>query len=292
MAPLDPESDSLLTKGEASNSSPLSLHTSSATMSSPHKSSDPSSLAYEPGFTASLLDRVAESRAKFDGWVSEQRSRADAARAANDAAARRGDEEAESMRVELERIRRQIGEMDDDEEEENGNGGGARGNGESVAAKKDALLRQQAEVERSIANMHIGKRERQRELDDAAKEESSQRLRAEEVRSRKQQVSELKEQTVEDLTVGVLKYRALGLTFTRAAERNNLRFSFVQIDREDPGRAFEFTLCVNGEEEWEVDECEPPLRAGGVVRLVDELNGSGDIGRFVRGMRKEFKAIV
>lgn len=210
-------------------------------------------------------------------WVSEQRSRADAARAANDTAARRGEEEAEAMRKELGRIRRQIGEMEDD--------GGRDGHGEdSVAARKEALLRQQAEVERAIANLHIGKRERQRELDDAAQEESAQRVRAEETRSQKQQVLELKEQTVEDLTVGVLKYRALGLTFTRSAERNSLRFSFVKIDRDEPGRKFEFTLCVNSMEEWEVEECEPPLKAGSIVRLVDELNGDGDIGRFVRGM--------
>eukprot|EP00566_Odontella_aurita_P015875 CAMPEP_0113545258 /NCGR_PEP_ID=MMETSP0015_2-20120614/11163_1 /TAXON_ID=2838 /ORGANISM="Odontella" /LENGTH=286 /DNA_ID=CAMNT_0000445607 /DNA_START=144 /DNA_END=1004 /DNA_ORIENTATION=+ /assembly_acc=CAM_ASM_000160 len=286
MAPLDSE-DSTPSRAR-SPAFPDNTHSSSPpsfskSHSTPCADSD-HNVDYEPGFTSSLLARMSDSRTKFDDWVAKQRSRADAAREANETAARHEREEQEALRENLRRIRRQIGEIEDEEHE----GGG----GENVAERKEELLRQQAKVERSIANLHMGRRERQRELEDASREESVQKIRAEEVRSRKQQVSELKEQTVEDLTVGALKYRALGLTFTRSAERNSLRFSFVQIDREEPSRKFEFTLCVNGEEEWDVEECDPPLRAGSIMRLVDELNGEGDIGMFVRGMRKEFKAMV
>lgn len=125
------------------------------------------------------------------------------------------------------------------------------------------------------------------------KDEAVQRARAEEARKSKQKAEALKDQNVEDLTVGMILYKRLGLTFEKG-DNGSLRFVFTQIDRNDPERPFTFKLCVNDEAMYEIKECSPPLSAGLILRLVDELNESHDgstdgFATFVMGMRNAFK---
>ena len=128
------------------------------------------------------------------------------------------------------------------------------------------------------------------------KDEAVQRARAEEARKMKQRAEALKDQNVEDLTVGMVLYKRLGLTFEKG-DNGSLRFVFTMIDRNDPQRPFTFKLCVNAEALYEIKECHPPLSAGTIVRLVDDLNESHDgstdgFSTFVLGMRNAFKETI
>ena len=125
------------------------------------------------------------------------------------------------------------------------------------------------------------------------KDEAVQRARAEEARKTKQKAEARKDQNVEDLTMGMILYKRLGLTFEKG-ENGSLRFVFTMIDRNDPERPFTFMLCVNDEAMYEIRECSPPLNAGTILRLVDILNESHDgsadgFTTFVIGMRNAFK---
>lgn len=128
------------------------------------------------------------------------------------------------------------------------------------------------------------------------KDEAIQRARAEEARKTKQKAEALKDQNVEDLTVGMILYKRLGLTFEKG-DSGSLRFVFTMMDCNDPERPFTFKLCVNDVALYEIKECDPPLNAGTIVRLVDELNasheGSNDgFSTFVMGMRNAFNETI
>ena len=128
------------------------------------------------------------------------------------------------------------------------------------------------------------------------KDETVQMARAEEARKSKQKAEALKDQNVEDLTVGMVLYKRLGLTFEKG-DNGSLRFVFTQIDRNVPDRPFTFKLCVNDVALYEIKECSPPLSAGLILRLVDALNesheGSTDgFSTFVLGMRNAFKETI
>lgn len=58
---------------------------------------------------------------------------------------------------------------------------------------------------------------------DVSLEETKQRMRAEEARVFKKQVEEDKKLTLDDLTRGVVNYKALGLDFVRTERDGRLR---------------------------------------------------------------------
>jgi len=241
------------------------------------------------GFTSSLLDTLKSSQHKFDAWVQSQKDRADTAAAAHNdlVAAQRA--EIDGLEAELRAIRASLGvDGGSDTTTTNGNDDNAT----SIAKQREQMKERQAEIERAIADLHLRQREKQRELEEMKKDEAVQRARAEEARKTKQKAEALKDQNVEDLTVGMILYKRLGLTFEKG-DNGSLRFVFTMIDRNDPDRPFTFKLCVNDEALYEIKECHPPLGAGTIIRLVDELNESHDgstdgFSTFVRGMRNAF----
>lgn len=105
-------------------------------------------------------------------------------------------------------------------------------------------------------------------------------------------VEEAKRVTVDDLSLGVLKYKTLGLNFERVAD-NTLKFSFTHLDPSDSGRKFFFVLNANDDEDlYEIVECEPPLHPRTIFSFVTDLNSSMDISTFVRDMRRGFSDLL
>jgi hypothetical protein len=120
------------------------------------------------GFTSSLLSTLKSSQRKFDDWVQTQRERADAAAAAHNDLVEAQRAEIEGLEAELEAIRANLG--------VGGSGGAGEDNDEAAVAKGDAndgsiarqreqMKQRQAEIERSIADLHLRQGEKQKELE-------------------------------------------------------------------------------------------------------------------------------
>ena len=78
---------------------------------------------------------------------------------------------------------------------------------------------------------------------------------------------------------------ALRLEGTGRVDR--LRFAFTHIDERDWEREAWFELCTE-RRDYEVADCRPRLDAERLERCVETLNGSRDLGRFLKGMRELF----
>lgn len=67
---------------------------------------------------------------------------------------------------------------------------------------------------------------------------------------------------------------------------------FTQLDKTNPQRRFFFTLKVDENEMYLMDDCQPHVTPMKQQELLDALNDAGDdpdsLSSFVRGMRKAF----
>ena len=120
------------------------------------------------GFTSSLLSTLKSSQYKFDDWVQTQRERADAAAAAHNDLVEAQRAEIEGLENELEAIRANLGvggsggAGEDNDEAAEAKGGANDG---SIARQREQMKQRQAEIERSIADLHLRQGEKQRELE-------------------------------------------------------------------------------------------------------------------------------
>ena len=120
------------------------------------------------GFTSSLLSTLKSSQHTFDDWVQTQRERADAAAAAHNDLVEAQRAEIEGLEAELEAIRANLGvgggagagEDNDEAAEVEGDA-----NNGSIARQREQMKQRQAEIERSIADLHLRQGEKQRELE-------------------------------------------------------------------------------------------------------------------------------
>ena len=120
------------------------------------------------GFTSSLLSTLKSSQHKFDDWVQTQRERADVAAAAHNDLVEAQRAEIEGLEAELEAIRANLGvgggagagEENDEAAEAKGDA-----NDGSIARQREQMKQRQAEIERSIADLHLRQGEKQRELE-------------------------------------------------------------------------------------------------------------------------------
>eukprot|EP00033_Pygsuia_biforma_P005176 GCRY01005690.1.p1 GENE.GCRY01005690.1~~GCRY01005690.1.p1 ORF type:complete len:237 (-),score=60.16 GCRY01005690.1:19-729(-) len=83
----------------------------------------------------------------------------------------------------------------------------------------------------------------------------------------------------------------LGLKFERT-EKDRLRFVFKFIDPEDFQKEFWFSIYVNGDDIYEMEECEPHLPRSAVQSLLTALNETNDFSNFVFRMRVMFVDLV
>lgn len=121
------------------------------------------------GFTSSLLSTLKSSQRKFDDWVQTQRERADAAAAAHNDLVEAQRAEIEGLEAELEAIRANLGVggsggAGKDNDEAKGDAKGDANDG-SIARQREQMKQRQAEIERSIADLHLRQGEKQRELE-------------------------------------------------------------------------------------------------------------------------------
>eukprot|EP00743_Colponemidia_sp_Colp-15_P002725 GILK01002951.1.p1 GENE.GILK01002951.1~~GILK01002951.1.p1 ORF type:complete len:245 (+),score=60.84 GILK01002951.1:57-737(+) len=92
---------------------------------------------------------------------------------------------------------------------------------------------------------------------------------------------------VAELTKGVQFYKErLGLDFQRVGD-NRLRVVFTQIDPDQPNKEFWFSVHVNENDIYQIEDCVPAV--GGVSKMLDELNTSNNFSSFVQAMRRKFK---
>jgi hypothetical protein len=92
-----------------------------------------------------------------------------------------------------------------------------------------------------------------------------------------------------ELTKGVVFYKKLGLEFHRMGD-DRLKLIFTMVDAASPEREFSFDVYVNGEDVYEVEQCEPAVPT--LPELLAKVNADNDFSAFVRAMRQQFKALA
>mmetsp|Transcript_23788 Transcript_23788/g.27515 ORF Transcript_23788/g.27515 Transcript_23788/m.27515 type:complete len:293 (-) Transcript_23788:59-937(-) len=269
----------------------LSNLTISPSCSSPTNNSNSND---EPvlGFTQNLIAKLQQSRLLLDAYVKEQRELSDAAvRRQNQVSKFERDEICQKME-ELKSVQRQRGLMiGDDGDGDGDNSSNQAGNKGGLIRQQQNLKEEQIKIERELASCHLEQKRVEKNVKVVREIEERAFAKAEEIRNAKEKVANSKRVTVDDLTLAVFKYEALGVNFVKG-EDMRVRFDFTQIDPSDPKRVFSFYLdivTIDGNDQYEVVDCVPQINAGTVVSLVDELNLTSAWSTFIVGMRKAFK---
>mmetsp|Transcript_20439 Transcript_20439/g.39633 ORF Transcript_20439/g.39633 Transcript_20439/m.39633 type:complete len:231 (+) Transcript_20439:22-714(+) len=81
----------------------------------------------------------------------------------------------------------------------------------------------------------------------------------------------------------------LGITFERQV-KGALLVKMQNIDPSNPKRQFTFTICLEDNEQYSVSDCMPSVDR--LPEMVRELNASNSLTSFVRGVRREWRAMV
>lgn len=106
--------------------------------------------------------------------------------------------------------------------------------------------------------------------------------------SQKQRATQ--EYQLQELKVGLAMYQRLGLFF-EPAEENRIIVKFTQIDPQDSNRVFSFRITIDPiTDKYIIDSCSEVVPS--LSQLVTELNESGDLARFIRSMRRQFKQVM
>merc|ERR1712096_87405 len=95
-----------------------------------------------------------------------------------------------------------------------------------------------------------------------------------------------RETELNELAKGILSYQRLGLSFVRLGD-DKLQLVFSMIDPADIGREFSFSVHVNEENSFEVNDVDPPVE--GLLPIVKELYDRNNFSEFVKAMRRKFK---
>eukprot|EP00980_Cylindrotheca_fusiformis_P023724 scaffold10871_cov177-Cylindrotheca_fusiformis.AAC.4 len=234
------------------------------------------------GFTVGLFDTIALSKSKLNNWAEIQKAKID--------------EEAEiySRKLELEQkaIDSLVANLLGVQLERGLNLGPESStddsHNENLSKRKSALQEEEKHLRIEIEKLKSEYADREKRVQDIKKEESKQRLRAQEARSLKERAQEAKRTTIDDLTRGIVNYKFLGLDFQKTDIENELRFSFSQLDPADPSRQFSFVLQVDKHDRYDVCDCYPSIDATVLIRITDHLNNTDDMGYLARTMRRSF----
>lgn len=70
---------------------------------------------------------------------------------------------------------------------------------------------------------------------------------------------------------------------------SSVRITFVNIDPVNPSREFKFVIMQKGEGMYSVEDCHPPVAYS---QLVDQLNKSSNVTKFIIGFRNLFKKSI
>jgi hypothetical protein len=130
-------------------------------------------------------------------------------------------------------------------------------------------------------------------------EKSIQQAKAREAQELKQRVESCKNTTLDDLTLGLVQYKYLGLDFAKGPD-DSLQIVFSHLHPSQPtydsSTTYSFYLRVDPDTDaYRIDACLPPIVPPDTIQtLLDELNAADEAGdpqslsRFVRNMRQAF----
>lgn len=187
--------------------------------------------------------------------------------------------------------------------EERGGGGEGDGEGDAggegdaaavgMAKRRMDLEAKKMTLEEGVSVLKGAHKKEQNHLDDVLEEEAIHRRKAKEIQFQKKEIEEAKSTTIEDLTMGLMNYKYVGLDFIKG-EVGSLIFKFVDIDPDDRNRPFRFTLNVNDDDFFELANCSPSLDELRTKALMEQLVSDPDDGfnTFIMGMRNLFRDFV
>lgn len=166
---------------------------------------------------------------------------------------------------------------------------------DSSKSMYDAIKKQQQmEIEQCTAQNNLLLKQKEvleQQLRRCEEDESREVQRLEEARGEHEALRRKMEQALNDLIYGMRHYIALGLEFQKA-DGDCIKFTFTQIQESDPNRKFSFVMYVDAHNQYQLVETVPALDRVHCLEIVNKLNITNDIGRFVVSMRKMFKNYV
>jgi DNA repair exonuclease SbcCD ATPase subunit len=129
------------------------------------------------------------------------------------------------------------------------------------------------------------------QLQHFAEEEIQSSQRLQKIRQDHDLLRQKMEQSLQDLTHGLRHYAKLGLEFQKA-EGDAMRFIFTQIDPQIPHQQFFFTIFVDEQNMYQLIDTQPTLPSTPCLQLLQQLNETNSIGKFVYQMRCLFVQAV
>ncbi|KAG7361399.1 chromosome segregation protein Spc25 [Nitzschia inconspicua] len=239
------------------------------------------------GFSSALLETIAVSKLKMEGWAQNEMAKADAVAESYRQRLLQEQAEIDARSTELLAIQMERGMRINNNE--NSTSSEEESNDNNIVSRKQALEEQVTAIQIEIMKLTTERDNRQRRIQDITLEEKKQQMRAQEARLLKEQVEEDKKTTLDDLTRGVINYKMLGLDFVRTDRDGRLRFCFTKLDSNDPSREFSFLLIVDDQDKFDIVECQPEIEATELVDILTELNRTEDMSALTRRMRRVFK---
>jgi len=237
------------------------------------------------GFTCNLIQKLEDSRRHIDRWVEREKGRADDMEAQFQRTLARQKHNTDRLKTDLLTIELELGAKLNENNKEVSPSSSLPPSG--IAKRRQVLEKQEQSMLEDINKLKGKVRDERQNVLGLENEETQAKSRALEVRELKDKAEESKKTTLDDLTRGIVNYKYLGLDFEKA-ENERLRFSFTQIDEQDPNRQFSFLLYANDFDNYEVEGCTPPIRGKELRSLTDRLNQTDDLASFVRNIRKAF----
>ena len=186
------------------------------------------------GFTSGLLDTLSSTRTQLDVFVSHHKSQLDAIVATGGADRTRMEAAVTSYMERLSSLESEDGAIR-----------------KANIAKRQDLERKEAEIAELEARVRT---EGGDHIEKLREEEEAARVEAEKATASRMASEASKSTSLELLTKSIVSYReGLSLDFERAAG-NRLRLVFTNVNPASPSSAYAFTVNVNDQEEYEVEE--------------------------------------
>jgi hypothetical protein len=155
-------------------------------------------------------------------------------------------------------------------------------------------LRQIAELEQytsQIERFKQQKKTQELQLRKLEEEEQKEINRLEAAQAEMDILRQKREQTLNDLTIGIKLYAALGLEFTKT-EGDCMKFAFTNVDPKEPLCQFYFSMFVDENDVYQFVDSSPAVSPEYYNKQLDVLNTDNDIGKFVVNMRRYFRRLV
>lgn len=157
----------------------------------------------------------------------------------------------------------------------------------SKTSDKMPLCEQIRELSMKIELTRLSVASKKQVVEGLVYEHSVRKERASESKRIKDSFRSSKTATINDLTKGIINYKYTGLDFEKADD-DRLRFSFTQLDPNNPDDKFSFEIGVENDR-WVVVNLQPILIKNEVIqKCVVDLNETDDMTALVQRVRDAF----